>query len=116
MNYIDLDGVGMVVEGRAVDDVAMPDRSRRSTYDWWTTTEAESHFLDLPDFDSARQRARYIVGEMGRAALAHFPGATADDALFDYNGLPASLNDLLAVVERDAVDELLGIVEGRDAS
>ena len=117
MNHIDLDGVGIVMEAGEGDQ---PMRSScRPGHDrprWWTTTEAESHFFDLPDFDSASQRARFIVGEMGRAALGHVPGATADDPLFDYGGRPASLNDLLAAVGRDAVDELLDTVEGRNAS
>lgn len=113
MSGLDLTHVGTIIEAHEAsmglhDGAVMPSSRRgRRSRDWWATSDAESHFLDLPDFRSAQDRAVYMVREMARAALANIDCATADDPLFEYQGEWVSLNELLALVGRDAVDEAL---------
>jgi len=113
---------GFLAAGLTLDDLDLdlPDdlpalpldrpRHRRRT-EWWTTTEAEDHFFDFPDFQSGQERVRYMVGEMGRAALTGIDGATADDPIFPHGRAMVSLNHLLALVGRDAVDDVLDHLE-----
>lgn len=113
MSGLDLTHVGTVIDAyeapTGFHDGAMmpPFRRGRQSREWWVTSDAETHFLDLPDFRSAQDRAVYMVREMGRAALANIVGATANDPLFEYQGEWVSLNELLSIVGRDAVDEAL---------
>lgn len=110
---IDLTDIGLTLNELDLDDfdddlpVLPLDRPRHRPTEWWMTTEAESHVLDLPHFTSAAHRARYFVAEAGRAALANIEGATADDRLFELDGRAASLNELLASIDRGVVDDLL---------
>ncbi|EIZ78258.1 hypothetical protein WSK_3140 [Novosphingobium sp. Rr 2-17] len=111
---IDLDGVGLTFDDLDLDiditdddcSVLPLDRPRHRPADWWTTTEAEDHFLDLPDFQCAVQRTRYFVEKMARAALSGLAGATDDDPLFTLHGKPVSLNELLASIDDNAMARL----------
>lgn len=88
------------------NDPPPPPRPRWQRDGWWTPTTAEAWHLDLPDFADGQDRAFYMIREMGRSALALVDGATADDAIFPTDEGVVSLNDLLASVSRDAVDEI----------
>jgi hypothetical protein len=101
-NGFDLDGVGLTVDD--IDfDIDLPadlspsshDRTRWQPKGWWTTTDAESQFLDYPDFESGAQRARFIVERMARTALANTPGADDDTPLFPYGDRLVTLNQLM---------------------
>jgi len=113
---IDFANVGLTLDQLDLDEfdddlsVLPLDRLRQRPAGWWTTTEAESHFLDLPHFTSSTHRARYFIAEAGRAALANIKGATADDRLFELDGRAASLNELLESIDRDVVDDLLDVL------
>ena len=74
----------------------MPKPSWQPT-EWWETSDAESLFLDVPHFDSAGDRARFFVEEMGRAYLDQ-EGGSFDDPVFEYAGGLVSLNALLTIV------------------
>lgn len=84
----------------------LPCRSRYRPARSYDTSPGDAFHYDLPDFDSSAARARYFVNQMARAALAQIEGATADDKLFEYNGQPASLADLLNVVDPDPIAEI----------
>lgn len=107
---LDLSGIGY-----EFDDLDLPplsplplDRLRNRRDRWWTTSEAEAFHLDLPDFDSGANRARYMVDQMGRAALATIPGSTIDDAIFPHDGVLVSLRELLATMDARELAVLLG--------
>lgn len=106
----DLEGVGLTFDDldiRDDDGSILPlDRPRHRPADWWTTTEAEDHFLDLPDFQSGAQRTRYHIKRMARAAMSALTGATDDDPLFPYEDKLVSLNELLAMIDDNAIARL----------
>lgn len=111
MTGLTLDGVGFTLDDLDIDDdlPALPlDRPRYRSGAWWATSEAEAHHLDLPDFETGADRARYMVDQMGRGALAMVPGSTADDALFPLDGVLVSLNELLATMDARELAVLLG--------
>lgn len=90
----------------------LPPRYRRDRPGWWTTTESEEHHLDLPPFSSGADRARWMVAEMGRAALASTEGAGEDDRVFPTTDGLKSLHELLrGAGGADAVEEAVAILE-----
>lgn len=111
---IDLEGIGLTLDDLDLnyDDDLPPlslDRPRYQPKGWWTLTVLEDFHLGLPSFQSGSERAHYMVARMGRAALANLNGATADDPVFEFGGSAASLNDLLARIYRDAVNDALDL-------
>lgn len=60
---LDFDGIGLSLDDldldRYDDFSTLPlDRPRYQPKGWWSTTDAEEHFLDLPPFQDAGQRAK----------------------------------------------------------
>ncbi len=112
---LDLDGIGI---GLTLDDLDLDldiadlpslDRQTRHRSEWWETTEDESHFLDLPTFDSASHRARHMVERMARQTLANAPsGVTDDDPVLPYQNRFVSLHELLADMDARELSILLG--------
>ena len=108
--WLDLDGIGY-----EVDDLDLPppsplplDRPGNRRGSWWSTSDEEAHHLDLSDFETGADRARYMVDQMGRAALAMIPGSTAHDAIFPLDGVLVSLRELLAIMDARELATLLG--------
>lgn len=103
----DLEGIGFTLDDLdlcgLVDDLApLPlDRPRYRPKGWWTTTEAEAHFLDLPDFEDGAQRTRFMIAQMARAS-----GADDDEPVIPYMGRMVSLNELLATIGNKAIERL----------
>ncbi len=103
MDGLDLTGIGLTLDDLDLDQIDFTDdlpplpldRPRYRPKGWWTTTEAETHFLDYPDFDSGAQRARFVVERMARTALENMPGADDDTPLFPYGDRLVSLNELM---------------------
>lgn len=109
MSGLDLDDIGLSFDDLDLDGFDVPHvpyRHRRQPKGWWTTSEAEEFFYDMPPFRSGAERARYLIGDMTRAALANIEGATNDDPLFEHEGRMVSANDLVASIDSDAVDAL----------
>ena len=77
---------------------------------WWTSTPGEEHHLDLPPFSSGADRARWMVEQMGRAAMVTMEGATADDRVFPTRDGLRSLNELLRG-SGDAVDAITSFLD-----
>lgn len=78
---------------------------------WWTTTVSDEHHLDLPPFTSGADRARWMIREMARAALAGVEGSGEDDRVFETRDGLRSLNELLRGVGGDAVDAITAFVD-----
>lgn len=112
---LDLGGIGLTLDDLDLDIADLPslDRQTRHRSEWWETTEDESHFLDLPTFDSAAHRARYMVERMARQALVSAPcGVTDDDPILPYQDRFVSLHELLADMDARELSILLGPDDG----
>lgn len=96
-DHFSLDGIGLTADTLNLDAIdfdalrddfpAFPTKLRHQAKGWWTTTEAEEFYLDLPPFRSAQERALYMITQMCRAALTDVPGSTAEDPLFDLDSV-----------------------------
>lgn len=109
---IDWGDVGSLVtldDFEAGDDLpVMPSIPRPG---WWTTTESEEHHLDLPPFSDGADRARWMVEQMGRAALASMEGVSDHDRVFPTRGGLMSLHELLGAAGGDAVDAITAFLD-----